>query len=403
MLDAHLAHASALRSLCLGLALLGCSAPSTAEPAAPSAPVAIELRPVALENGASTPAPGEQLRFLAGFELVSERAEFGGFSGLECDGDNRLIAISDRGHWLSVRLGLDDSGRLISLSEGHMGPLLETDGRAVAGRGRRDAEELAALPGGGFLVTFEGEHRAVRYAALKETSLTETSAKEASPKDRLLKDSPEKSTARSDSSALGDALGGGAPGAGVPVAHLLATRPRTVATPPGVYEGDDNAGFEAVTRLADGRLLLLTEGLKDADGRQMGWLSDAAISDDAAPTYRPLRLHAVELFQPTAAATLPADSHLAGDVLLLQRHYTPITGTRVRLFRLPVAELQPDAVVQPQELMRLEAPRSVDNFEGLAVCRRPQGEAAIYIISDDNFSARQRTLLFQLELMPPGE
>ncbi len=365
MWDTHLAPSSSLRNLCLGtVLLLGGTGCLGAETAVRGVPVAIEMRPVALENGAPALSAEEAVRFLAGFELTSDEEDFGGFSGLECDQGDRLVAISDRGHWLSVQLGLDERGRLTSLSDGYMGPLLEPDGQAVTGRGRRDAEEVASLPGGGYLVTFEGEHRAVWYG---------------SPKNGSKKD-----------------------GDGVEASSVLATRPKVLVTPPGVYEGDDNAGFEAVTQLADGRLMLITEGLKDSAGQQVGWLSEAAIATgEAPPTYLPLRLHSVELFQPTAATTLPVGDPLAGDVLLLQRHYTPITGTRVRLFRLPSAELRPNAVVQPQELMRIEAPRSVDNFEGMAVCGRTQNGAVIYIISDDNFSAHQRTLLFQLELTHP--
>jgi hypothetical protein len=41
---------------------------------------------------------------------------------------------------------------------------------------------------------------------------------------------------------------------------------------------------------------------------------------------------------------------------------------------------------------------SIDNFEGLAVERRPDGAVRIYIVSDDNFSSSQRTLLMVFEL-----
>ena len=38
-----------------------------------------------------------------------------------------------------------------------------------------------------------------------------------------------------------------------------------------------------------------------------------------------------------------------------------------------------------------------DISEGLAVRRGPSGETFLYIISDDNYSARQRTLLLMFE------
>ena len=43
--------------------------------------------------------------------------------------------------------------------------------------------------------------------------------------------------------------------------------------------------------------------------------------------------------------------------------------------------------------MDLAAPLTVDNYEGLAVVPRPDGGLRFYLISDDNASGRQRTLL----------
>ncbi len=37
-------------------------------------------------------------------------------------------------------------------------------------------------------------------------------------------------------------------------------------------------------------------------------------------------------------------------------------------------------------------------MEGLAVTAMPDGRTALYLVSDDNFSALQRTLLLQLSL-----
>jgi hypothetical protein len=43
---------------------------------------------------------------------------------------------------------------------------------------------------------------------------------------------------------------------------------------------------------------------------------------------------------------------------------------------------------------------NIDNMEGIADPRGPKGETLLYMISDNNFSARQRTLLLMFELMP---
>lgn len=44
------------------------------------------------------------------------------------------------------------------------------------------------------------------------------------------------------------------------------------------------------------------------------------------------------------------------------------------------------------------APATVDNFEGLAAVRRPDGGVRLYILSDDNFNPGQRTLLMAFDV-----
>ncbi len=43
-------------------------------------------------------------------------------------------------------------------------------------------------------------------------------------------------------------------------------------------------------------------------------------------------------------------------------------------------------------------PLTIDNFEALATRRGPDGEILIYLMSDDNFSFFQRTLLLMFAL-----
>ena len=54
----------------------------------------------------------------------------------------------------------------------------------------------------------------------------------------------------------------------------------------------------------------------------------------------------------------------------------------------------------PKVEFRLAPPLAVDNFEGISVQKTPAGNTQIYIISDDNYSGRQRTLLYHFEVMP---
>jgi hypothetical protein len=77
----------------------------------------------------------------------------------------------------------------------------------------------------------------------------------------------------------------------------------------------------------------------------------------------------------------------------LERFYAPIIGARARITLLAA----PGA--EAEVLAELLAPMPVDNFEGVAAVRMGAGVTRIYIVSDDNFSTRQRTLLYAFDLV----
>lgn len=165
----------------------------------------------------------------------------------------------------------------------------------------------------------------------------------------------------------------------------LTAPPLEVALPPALAAAPPNGGLEAVAVLADGRMLLLCE--RCGDGKEIqGWLGRAS-------ALAPIGLRREERFVPTDLAPLPD-----GGALLLERDYTAARGARSRVRRLAARSLRAGAsAVDGVELVRLERPLAVDNFEGIAlVAARP---LRFVIASDDNFDRRrQRTLLYELEL-----
>jgi hypothetical protein len=76
----------------------------------------------------------------------------------------------------------------------------------------------------------------------------------------------------------------------------------------------------------------------------------------------------------------------------LLRAFDPIRGNRVSL----------QVVDQTGVISRLDivSPMTVDNFEGLAAVPQPDGAVRFYLISDDNVSAAQRTLLLAFDWQP---
>ncbi|MHA7856871.1 MAG: esterase-like activity of phytase family protein [Henriciella sp.] len=74
------------------------------------------------------------------------------------------------------------------------------------------------------------------------------------------------------------------------------------------------------------------------------------------------------------------------------RAYDPVQGPRGRVQIKSGDELIAEA--------KLKKPLPVDNYEGIAIGKAPSGQTRIWLISDDNFSNSQRTLLLALDLDP---
>lgn len=246
----------------------------------------------------------------------------------------RLWAVSDQGWWLRADLRSNSAGAPLGLEAARLGPLLDPRGQVLQGKRNRDAEGLAAR-GGGF-----GELRA-------------------QPPPVVL--SP-------------------APGPGRAAGAL--------SLPPWLTASPKNSGVEAVSVLADGRILLLAED-SGRQGRTTGALGDGQGWQKIS-----YRLHAD--FKPTALAPLPG-----GGCLVLERAYNPVLGARARLGWLPPEGLRSGAELVPVLLADLAPPLATDNFEGLAVVPEPAGGLRVYLLSDDNYFPLQRTLLLAFRL-PPG-
>jgi hypothetical protein len=86
-----------------------------------------------------------------------------------------------------------------------------------------------------------------------------------------------------------------------------------------------------------------------------------------------------------------------GDVLVLERRYVPFGILSARLTLVKANSLQPGAKLTGQELLKLEQPLAVQNFEAVATQQTSKG-TMIYIVSDDNYSPFQQTLIMQFLL-----
>lgn len=299
--------------------------PATAAPDAS----AIDIKATAVPlNAADWSADiAGQLRYRGGVHLTSPNKRFGGLSGLLVSADGKeFTAVSDGGTWTRGALTYDADGNLSGVADVTIEPLRDVDGKPLTGA-RGDAESLAFARNDELVVAFERDPKLLVY-----------------PNDRK--------------------------------------RPTMLDPPDGIDRAPGNHGMEAVTRLADGRLLVVAEH-DEEPGKFPGWIGNDG-------SWSRVTYLCDQGYKPTGATTLAN-----GDVVFVERRF-PLLSIRVR--RVPAAALIPGAEIEAEELARLEGSRSFDNMEGIATREGPNGETLIYLLSDDNFRSFQRTLLMMFEL-----
>ena len=88
-----------------------------------------------------------------------------------------------------------------------------------------------------------------------------------------------------------------------------------------------------------------------------------------------------------------------GNLLVLERRFSWTRGLAIRIRSVPLAAIKPGALVDGRELIFADMGSQIDNMEGLSVHRAADGALVLTLISDDNFSPLQRTLLLQFTLV----
>ncbi len=146
---------------------------------------------------------------------------------------------------------------------------------------------------------------------------------------------------------------------------------------------EDNRGIEAFA-LGDDSQLICAERLASIDRANCVLYTAEDDSYSEFPVSPPADLIALGSV-PTDADVLPDGSYL-----VLFRSYDPSRGNSAALVAYNLDGSR-------REIMTMRAPFTVDNFEGVAV-RQVGDQTFLYVVSDDNFSGGQRTLLMKFEL-----
>jgi hypothetical protein len=89
----------------------------------------------------------------------------------------------------------------------------------------------------------------------------------------------------------------------------------------------------------------------------------------------------------------------SGDLLILERKFSLFSGVGIRIRRIPLASVAPGAVVDGPSIFDADLGQEIDNMEGIDAYVTPEGDTVLTMVSDDNFSLLQRTLLLQFTLV----
>jgi hypothetical protein len=278
------------------------------------------------------------LEYIGGFEVRGGHPNFGGLSAIRVEPDGRgFLAVTDTGDWVRGRIDYT-GGKPTGLSDVFIAPVLAADGRRAKDIGLWDIESIAK-DGDQVFVGIEREHTVLAF----------------------------------------DFGAGG-----------LAARGRKVPLPGFVNGWWANRGIEAMGAFPpgeqhSGKLIGLSERSHGAEGPSEGFV----MNRDGSDAFR-FSVMRADGFDTTALDFLPN-----GDLLILERHFSPRRGVAMRLKRVKQAEIRPEAMISAETLVTLDNTHHVDNMEGLSIHRGVDGGAVLTIISDDNFSIAQRTLLLQ--------
>ncbi len=280
------------------------------------------------------------MQYRSGLVLTSRFPGFGGLSALRLDAKGeQFISVSDKGSWFTGRIRYQ--GReMTGLADVEAAPLLGADGRPITARGWFDSEAIA-LDGSIAYVALERVNQLLRY------DLAE---------------------------------------------GFTRARGEVVPLPPAARRLPYNKGIEALVMVPKGlplagTLIALSERGLDDKGNLVAFLL-------GGPTPGQFSVRRTDNFDISDAVVLPS-----GELLILERKFSWLSGVGIRIRRIALKSIAPGALVDGPSLFNADLGEEIDNMEGIDVHVSAEGETVLTLVSDDNFSLIQRTLLLQFTLL----
>jgi hypothetical protein len=309
-----------------------------------TAPVSIEVnaRPIAsFDRSDSRRVRFGSLEYRSGLALTSRFPGFGGLSGLRLDPKGqRFISFSDKGAWFTGRI-VYQGREMVGLDDVEAAPMLGSDGRPITTRGWFDSESIA-LDGPVVYIGLERVNQVLRFDFSK---------------------------------------------------GFTRSRGEVVPLPPAARKLPFNKGLEALIFVPKGlplagTLIAMSERGLDANGNLIAFLV-------GGPTPGQFSVRRTESYDISDATLLPS-----GELLVLERKFSLVAGVGIRIRRIALRSLAPGAVIDGPVIFEADLGNEIDNMEGIDAYVTPEGETVLTMVSDDNFSMIQRTLLLQFTLLP---
>ncbi len=278
-----------------------------------------------------------KLEYRGGLILESSHESFGGISAFRIRPDGAwFLAASDRGLWLQGRI-VYEGNRPTGIADAEIKPILDANGKPPD---RWDVESI----------TDDGS---ILYAGLEKIN----------------------SIVRFDYGGMG-----------------LFAPGQPISVPPSLKTWPANQGLEALVFVPreyplGGTLIALSEHALDESGNSQALLI-------GGPMPGMFVVKRTDSYDVSDAALLPG-----GDLLLLERKYSFQHQASMRLRIIPMEEIKPGALVDGPILIEADNNFQIDNMEAVSVHRASSGEIILTLISDDNFSQAQRTILVQFALV----
>jgi hypothetical protein len=137
----------------------------------------------------------------------------------------------------------------------------------------------------------------------------------------------------------------------------------------------------------EGTLIAISERGLDPSGNLIAFLIGGASPGQFS-------VRRTENFDVSDAVLLPS-----GDLLILERKFSLLTGVGIRIRSIPLKSVVPGAVVDGPSIFDADLGDEIDNMEGIDAHVTEEGDTVLTMVSDDNFSLIQRTLLLQFTLV----